>query len=238
MNTDRSHRPARLVDLDLPSVKVRPEWAIQQSLETTVHSRRKTAPREIVEALHGRIKNADSFKIAEGCWKQIASGVADRPDQNGAAFVYSFAELCFRLGRLDILAAVHNAGVPDWVQQMPRRSPEDEQRFGSYPLVDAMSPGEWLDFLSTMPEGQQQEPKTTTLFVVATRRRLPQSRAFLEFALTVSPDHPAIAEMRQKTPEAAAAITELQMQRHICAQLEATTELGARRTAPRLSRAL
>jgi len=185
-------------------------WAaVEARVDKIVKGRLKTAPAELVKELH---HGTDAPLV----WRALSTGCVNRRTP-GAQPVITFAGLCYARGRLDILRAVHEAGVPQWLKTIPRmKDPVEEFKAHNFPLVDDVSPVGWLRALTTFQTwGGEENARRSSLFRIAVEPIGKHTEGFLQFALDVDPCHPDIASMRERNPEGYALLTQLQMRAHI-----------------------
>jgi hypothetical protein len=185
--------------------------AVEARVDKLIKGRRKAAPAELVEELH---RGKDAHLV----WRALSTGCVNKHESTGAPLI-TFAGLCYARGRLDILRAVHESGVPQWLKTMPRMErPVEQFKALNFPLVDDISPSGWLRALTTFQTwGTSENTHHVSLFRIAVEPIGKHTEGFLQFALEVDPQHPDIEGMRERNPEGYALLTQLQMRARIAA---------------------
>jgi hypothetical protein len=179
-----------------------------------VKGRRKADAEKLVEELH---HGADACFV----WRALSTGCVDKAKYGGSPLM-TFAGLCYARGRLDILRAVHQAGVPEWLKAIPKMDdPVTQFMTLKFPLVDDSSPQGWLHALTSFQTWISSEnTHKTSLYRIAVEPIGKHSEDFLKFALEVDPRHPDIEDMQARSPEGHALLVQLQMRAHILASEE------------------
>lgn len=210
--------------------------AVRQKVKRLVRGTRKNAGALLVEMLH---RGTDRELVME----TLTTGVTKSKYADDVGIVLSFAGLCYVSRNFDVLQAVVDAGIPQWVKDIPRMDTDLAERpefleelrivqfdMLGFPLPKSDSTSEWLRLLTAYPvNGDEANRWQTSLFRIATE---PASRAtpdFLDLAFRVDPNHPDIEHLVTKQPETIAGMREMQMRRQMA--LATTSAAAAASTA-------
>lgn len=155
----------------------------------------------IVDLLAGKVAGGSSL----AAYVAIRRGLVPQWNTNGTGALSTFGAMCLAFDRLDVLIAVAEAGWPEAAGKEAERST-----------------AEWLDELCSwdinfaVPDGVPMVQQWS-LIQAAVDPIQPNSRAALAYAISVAPEHPAIATLSAVQSEAGALMREVAMQRRIAA---------------------
>lgn len=221
-------------------------YAVRQKVQDLVKGKRRNAGAELVELLHRGPER-------EAVMEALTTGVTNSKYADGTGIVISFAGLCYARRRFDVLQAVVDAGIPQWVLDIPRMDADPSERpefleelrviqfsMLRFPLPKSDSPSDWMRLLTGFPtsSGDASDQWQTSLFRIATEPASKATPDFLDLAFRVDPDHPDIEHLAIKQPEAIASMREMQMRRQLltssCAPAAPESEPSPQRRARRV----
>lgn len=192
------------------------------SIERFLCGRGRDAAAALCELLH----HSPNRHLA---WQAIAGGLCPVRDRSQTGVVRSFASSCLIRKRLDVLEAVHAAGVPDWLMALPQLDAPSKglQAVGFRLPRGGGSMFEWLQDLCSY-DGYGGSVHQHSIYDAIAHNTLDTqkrpsalTRDALKFALRVDTDPASVQALASTNPAVFAIAMELQMTAHLQVHLEA-----------------